>query len=69
MNNLPISADELISAISKTTSALAADTTGKAYLRLHKGGFFVYGADDIEVEEGSEWAVNPNTFGFEHSSK
>jgi len=62
MNNLPISADDLVSAITKTTSALAADMSGKAYLRLHKGGFFVYGADDVEVEEYSKWAVNPNTF-------
>ena len=62
MNNLPVSADDLVSAITKTTSARAADMSGKAYLRLHKGGFFVYGADDVEVEEFSQWAVNPNTF-------
>ena len=62
MNNLPVSASDLVGAIIKTTSTLAQDTSGKAYLRLHKGGFFVYGADDVEVEEGSKWAVNPASF-------
>ena len=61
-SNLPISAVDLVGAIVKTTNALAADMSGKAYLKLHKGGFFVYGADDMEVEEGSKWAVNPNSF-------
>ena len=62
MENLPITADDLIGAITKTTTLLALDTSGKAYLRLHKGGFFVYGADDTEVEENSQWAVNPHSF-------
>lgn len=29
------------------------------YLRMGKDGIWVYGADNIEVEEGSKWAVNP----------
>ncbi len=62
MKNLPISAADLIGAITKTTTQLAVDASGMSYLRLHKGGFFVYGADDIEVEEDSQWAVNPNSF-------
>jgi hypothetical protein len=32
---------------------------GFSYLRLMKSGLFVYGQENIEVEEGSEWAVNP----------
>jgi hypothetical protein len=61
-NNLPVSAEALINALAKTTSKLAQDGGGSSFLRLSKGGFFIYGADDIEVEEGSQWAVNPNSF-------
>lgn len=32
---------------------------GEPYLRLLKDGIWVYGADDVEVEAGSAWAVNP----------
>lgn len=33
--------------------------TGDAFLRLLKDGGWVYGAENIEVEDGSTWAVNP----------
>lgn len=62
MQNLPITAEDLIGAITKTTTVLASDMSGKAYLKLHKGGFFVYGSEEIEVEENSQWAVNPHSF-------
>lgn len=32
---------------------------GDPYLRLLKDGSWVYGQENVEVEEGSEWAVNP----------
>lgn len=32
------------------------------FLRLMKDGNWVYGAEDIEVEEGSLWAINPMSF-------
>ncbi len=32
---------------------------GEPYLRLLKDGSWVYGQDDVEVEAGSVWAVNP----------
>jgi len=32
---------------------------GKPLLRLLKSGLWVYGMEDVEVEEGSLWAVNP----------
>ncbi len=62
MKNLPITAEDLIGAITKTTTVLASDMSGKAYLKLHKGGFFVYGSEEMEVEEDSLWAVNPHSF-------
>lgn len=38
--------------------------SGKPYLRMLKDGSWVYGQEDIEVEEGSIWAANP--FSIEH---
>ena len=61
MNNLPVSAKDFIGAIAKTTQRLGADSTGMQYLKLSKGGFWIYGIDDIDVEEGSKWAINPNS--------
>lgn len=62
MNNLPVNVNDLIGGLARTTQTLASDSTGQSFLKLHKGGFFVYGQDETEVEEGSLWAVNPNSF-------
>lgn len=43
----------------QTAAAPIADTADVPFLRLLKSGQWVYGQDSVEVEEGSEWAVNP----------
>jgi hypothetical protein len=44
----------------QVTSDVAKIEGGIPFLRLVKGsGLFVYGPNDIEVEEGSLWAINP----------
>jgi hypothetical protein len=35
---------------------------GVALLKMDKGGHWVYGADQTEVEDDAEWAVNPFSF-------
>ncbi len=37
---------------------------GSPFLRMLTDGSWVYGAENIEVEEGSQWAINP--FSIEH---
>lgn len=32
---------------------------GGQYLKMTKAGMWIYGADEIEVEEDSQWAINP----------
>ena len=46
------------------TAAVGGDdaTGGLPILKLSKAGLWVYGGDDVEVEEGSRWAVNPASF-------
>jgi hypothetical protein len=35
---------------------------GVAIIKMDKGGHWVFGADQTEIEEGSTWAVNPLSF-------
>jgi hypothetical protein len=44
--------------IQNTRQAIPASST-KPILRMGTDGIWVYGQDNIEVEDGSEWAVNP----------
>lgn len=36
---------------------------GKPFLRLQKDGTWVYGAEDVEVEDGSTWCINVMSLG------
>ena len=61
-NNLPTTVDQLVGAISRTTTLISTSGGGEQYLKLAKSGFFIFGVDDLDVEDGSRWAVNPNSF-------
>lgn len=61
MNNLPVKPSDFIGAIAKTTQRLSNSAAGMNYMKLTKRGEWIYGVDDIDVEDGSEWAVNPNS--------
>jgi hypothetical protein len=65
-SNLPaLNPTALAQGLSTATARLSAEGGGDGmpFLRILKdGGLWVYGEDDIEVEEGSEWAVNPTSF-------
>jgi hypothetical protein len=37
-------------------------TGGKAFMKFTKQGEFVYGAENVEADKVSEWAVNPASF-------
>jgi hypothetical protein len=56
---LPIKPDDLEAGLQNVQSSIQGGTGGMPFLRLLKAGFFVYGAENIEVEPGSEWAINP----------
>ena len=62
-NTLPVKVDDLVGALTKTLQrSNISDNDGMSYLKLTKGGFWVYGSDDMETEEDSLWAVNPASF-------
>jgi hypothetical protein len=60
--NLPVTANDLVGALSKTVTRRSNLDDGMSYLRLNKGGIWIYGSDDVEVEPESLWAVNPSSF-------
>lgn len=60
--NLPVNTADLIGALTAAVSRGQVDQTMGSYLKLSKGGFWVYGSDDIEVEDNALWAVDPRSF-------
>lgn len=55
---LPMSPDALLQGLQNTSRTIQSGDT-LPLLRLGKGGYFIYGQDDIEVEPDSLWALNP----------
>ncbi len=60
---VPATADALIAGLSSVSQEVHSGG-GTPFLKLSKAGVFAYGAENIEVEEGSTWAVNP--YSLEH---
>lgn len=60
--NLPENIDDVIGKLEQFAAGLGgANAGGLPYLRLTKTGVFAFGAEAIEPEPGSEWAINPNS--------
>lgn len=61
---LPVTAASVASmaAALRKTAAEVGLSGGVAILKMDKTGTWVFGADQTEVQEGSQWAVNPLSF-------
>lgn len=59
--NLPANPEALIKGLQNVSSEIQGSTGGTPFLRLLKSGIYAYGPESIEPEEGSEWAMNPNS--------
>ena len=57
---MPSVITNLISDLEAVTETIAT-TDGLPFLRLLKSGEWVYGSDDVPVEEGSLWALSPTS--------
>jgi hypothetical protein len=60
---LPAIVDEIVSGLANMQQVAREDGSGGsgAFMKFAKGTYS-FGVDDIEVQEGSFWAVNPNSF-------
>ena len=61
--NLPANPEDLAAGLQNVGMGIQS-TSAQPILRLLREGIFVYGQENIEVEEGSRWAVNP--YSIEH---
>jgi hypothetical protein len=59
MAGLPQTADDLVKALNTMNSTIQSGMGGKPLLRLLKSGLFVFGPNNVEVQDGSHWAMNP----------
>lgn len=67
MSNLAVFGNANLPSVQSLSTALrtiSADVgpAGTVILKMDKTGFWVFGADQTEVEEGSLWAINPYSF-------
>jgi hypothetical protein len=60
--NLPAKPEDLIAGLQHVSAGLSGRSGGTPYLRLLKSGVFAYGQEDIEPQQGSQWAINPHSF-------
>lgn len=61
MAQLPVDPNTLLAGFKKAQQRQELSQTDAAYLKLDKAGIWTYGSEEIEVEEGSRWAINPAT--------
>ena len=58
--SLPANISTQLAGLKDTSTRMQTeDTDGAQYLKMDKGGHWIYGADEIDVEERSVWAINP----------
>lgn len=56
---MPAKTEDLVAGLQNVTSHIGPSAGGTPFLRLGKDGIWVYGQENIDVEEGSLWAINP----------
>ena len=61
MSNLPTNASDLIGSLIAAAPqiTIAADSSGMDFLKLSSASGWTYGQDNVEVEDGAKWALNP----------
>ena len=63
MSNLPaINPTALAKGLTKAASTIAKGAGDFLFMKLNKQGEWLFGADGIEAQDGSQWAVNPYSF-------
>lgn len=60
-SNLPASVTAM-QGLANSVMAVGAGGGGEQYMKMTKFGEFVFGAENLEVEEESTWAINPTQF-------
>ena len=59
---LPQNPSDLMEGLQHVSAGLSGRSGGMPLLRLLRDGVYAYGQENVEPQEGSEWAVNPHSF-------
>lgn len=60
---LPANLNDLTAALARVQDFTTEAVENQAlYIKMGKDGIWTYGTDEMEIEEGSQWAVNPESF-------
>jgi hypothetical protein len=63
MSDLPANINTLLDGLEKAKTRMTTEASGDAsFIKMTRAGMWVYGADDLDIEPDSVWAVNPNSF-------
>lgn len=62
MANLPANLNDLKAQIQRTKEFSQAAAQSNQFIKMGKDGRWTLGADELEIEADSEWAVNPYSF-------
>lgn len=60
-SNLPVDTSSILNTLQSAKKTSTSNETLVPFMKM-KGGEWLYGGDDMDVEEGSLWAANPNSF-------
>lgn len=61
MSNLPATIQNMATGLAVSVATIS-DVQGDQFMKFAKVGEYVYGADDVDVEPGQQWAINPHSF-------
>jgi hypothetical protein len=61
MSNLPANISNMVTGLAASVQVTGTGA-GDMFMKMSKGGIFVYGVENIETEEDALWAVNPAGF-------
>lgn len=59
---LPATMNDLKAQLDRARNFSQAASSSSVYLKMSKDGRWTYGSDELEIEEGSLWAINPQSF-------
>lgn len=63
MSNLPVvNPTQLGQALAAASSRSSSSDDSSSFIRMDKTGQWLYGADEIPVQDKSHWAINPQSF-------
>jgi hypothetical protein len=59
---LPANVNDIITGLQTAQSRIQTPDGDVQFIKMNKAGLWIFGSDEIDIEDDSLWAVNPNSF-------